>query len=470
MSTIDRPYRGSVLLDFQAENIRSYKNAIDFSMLATRLSESYIKRPVEWREDGATVDVLPAAGIFGGNASGKTNALRALTDVRSFVLASFRLFSPTGGIPRLPFRLSPESALAPTRFEIDLVLNGVRHQYGFILDNERILEEWAFRFPKGRAATVFSRDRDKVELGAALRATGRAALDLLRPNALFLSTAAAANQPDLLPLYGWFERNLLLAEATTRPVRQLMTLNMLRGGPHRQQVLDFLREADLGIVGAKQNEIDPELRGRLERAFNIITEGVDIDTLGVDGDAAEFVASQPFTGASLIHRGEAGDITFPPEDESYGTQVWFGLIGPIVQALAGGSVLLADELDASLHPTLVSHLIALFQDPETNPRRAQLIFNSHDTSLLGNAWTISDTEGKTYRLLGRDQIWFTEKTNEGATRLYPLSDIGPRKDESIESRYIAGLYGGVPIVARERLGAIVLDAAGVESAGVESEE
>src|SRR5690606_8153123 len=98
-----------------------------------------------------------------------------------------------------------------------------------------------------------------------------------------------------------------------------------------------------------------------------------------------------------------------------GTRVWYGLIGPVVDALELGSVFLADELDASLHPALVSQLIRLFQDPDTNPRRAQLIFNSHDATLMG------DSVGE--RLLGRDQIWFTEKRADGSTRLYPLVDL-----------------------------------------------
>lgn len=463
MTTAEKPPKGSMLLDFKAENIRSYRDELELSMVASTLSEPYARRSIPWREDGKTVDVLPAAGVFGGNASGKTNALRVMNDMRTFVLASFRMLSPTGGIPRLPFLLSDSPWQVPTRFEIDLILEGIRHQYGFTIDDERVLDEWAFKFPKGRASALFTRTGDDVAIGSSLHGRGRSVIDLLRPNALFLSTAVAANNSDLLPLYRWFERNLLLAEVQTRSVRQLMTLNMLREGPRTQQVLDFLREADLGITGAKQNELDPEPRGRLERAFNILAEGVDLSQVGLDVDEADL--AEPFTGASLIHRAAHGDVAFAPEYESYGTQVWFGLIGPIIKVLSEGSVFLADELDASLHPTLVAHIIALFQDPETNPRRAQLIFNSHDTSLLGNAWTLPGPDGKTYRLLGRDQIWFTEKDRDGATRLYPLSDMGPRKDEAIETRYIAGRYGGVPIVARERLGAIVSEAVSVEPEG-----
>jgi AAA15 family ATPase/GTPase len=108
-------------------------------------------------------------------------------------------------------------------------------------------------------------------------------------------------------------------------------------------------------------------------------------------------------------------------------------------------VFLADELDASLHPALVAQLVRLFQDPKTNPHRAQLVFNSHDAMLLG--------ESGSDRLLGRDQIWFTEKRGDGSTRLYPLADLDPRREEAIGRRYLAGRYGATPILSRDEFDA-----------------
>ncbi len=372
--------------------------------------------------------------------------------MRSFVLNSFRHGRPTGGLPQRPFLLDSQSEQRPSRFEVDLVLHGVRHQYGFALDRDRVLDEWAVRFPKGRAVLLFSRDGDEVEIGAPERTKGRAVREILRPNALFLSTAASANHPILLPLYGWFERNLLLAEAQSRDSRQAMTAQMLDDPAVRPQVLEFLREADLGITGAVREELDPEFRDRLERAVEILLEGVE------EASSEERPSFEPTPGTHLLHRGPEGDIQFGAQDESLGTLVWFGIVGPVIRALRDGSVFLADELDASLHPVLVAHVIALFQDPETNPRRAQLVFNSHDTTILGEA-AVARLEGSGGRLLGRDQIWFTEKTEDGATRLYPLSDFAPRKDESVERRYLAGRYGAVPIISRAHVKAIVQDAA-----------
>jgi len=433
----------SVLLGFRAENVRSFRDELQFSMLATALAEPDVAREVTWREGGKPIGVLPAAGIFGANASGKSNVLRAMSDMRSYVLHSFRRGNPTGGVPRQSFLLDARSKARPSQFEIDVVLCGVRHEYGFIFDGERVIEEWATRYPHGRAATIFERTYDRVTLGAVAKPKGRAVTELLRPNALFLSTAASANHPVLLPLYGWFERNLILAEARSRDRRQALTTKMLDDSKMRDQVLMFLRAADLGITGASKHELDPEMRERLERAVRILVgEEGEPD----DGKPATQATFETY-GVRLKHHGVGGEVEFDSDDESLGTLVWFGLVGPVIKALSDGSAFLADELDASLHPALVAQLIALFQSPETNPRRAQLVFNSHDTTILG-ASAASRAGVDSQRLLGRDQVWFTEKGNEGATRLYPLTDLDPRKDEALERRYLDGRYGATPILSR----------------------
>lgn len=433
MNEIGDVQQHSVLLAFRAENARSFKDEFEISLLPTRKAEKEFVREVRWREGGSPIGVLPVAGVFGANASGKSNLLKVMHDMRSLVLRSFRQGRPTGPVnERRPFLLDERSRSARTRYEIDLVLDGIRHEYGVVVDDQRVVEEFAYWYPKGRAAALFVRSFDDVELGSQERAKGRAVLELLRPNALFLSTAASANHSRLLPLFQWFERNLLLAEADSRPIRQALTTEMLRDPKSQKQVLALLHAADLGITGARKRELDPVIRERLVRAVRIIS--------GTE-DEAEEGESLTFDqlGVVLSHEGVDGSVDLEPFDESLGTRVWFGLIGPVLQALRAGSVFLGDELDASLHPALVAHVIRLFQDPESNPRRAQLIFNSHDASLLGNSGAD--------RLLGRDQIWFVEKRNDGCSHLYPLSDLDPRKQESIEKRYLAGRYGAVPILS-----------------------
>ena len=218
----------------------------------------------------------------------------------------------------------------------------------------------------------------------------------------------------------------------------MMTTEMLSDPQSRARVLALLQAADLGVTDAQQHDLDPVMKDRLHRAVRVLN--------GLEGepDADEGPMFEQL-GVVLSHRSTDGEVTLDPFDESLGTRVWFGLIGPVVRALENGSVFLADELDASLHPALVSELIRLFQCQDTNPRRAQLVFNSHDATLLGDA--VSD------RLLGRDQIWFVEKRNDGSSRLYPLVDLDPRKQESIGKRYLAGRYGATPILSSQEFAA-----------------
>lgn len=259
-----------MLIAFRAENVRSFRDTMELSLLATAVAEDDVARDVTWRAGGQPLRVLPAAGIFGANASGKSNVLKAMDDMRGHVLRSFRHGRPTGGLPHDPFLLQPSTSESPSSFEVDIVLAGVRHEYGFRVDGDRVVEEWASRYPRGRAALLFRRTGDDVVLGAAERGKGRAVRELLRPNALFLSTAASANHPLLLPLYAWFERNLVLAEAHSRPFRLARTTQLLDDPARREQVLALLRAADLGITGASRHELDAVTKDRLQRAARIL--------------------------------------------------------------------------------------------------------------------------------------------------------------------------------------------------------
>jgi len=434
MSGRDRDLSPSALIEFRAQNVRSFRDEAVLSMEATSLSEPDFVRLVPWREGGKPLSILPAAGVFGANASGKSNLLKVMDDMQNHVLFSFRRGRPGGGMPRHPFLLDEHSKAQPSRYQIEIVMKGVLHRYGFAIDDDRVVEEWAYRYPKGRAALLFHRDEAGVNLGAAARSKGRAVLEILRPNALFLSTAALANHPLLLPLYQWFEDNLLLADSDNRPVRMAFTAEMLDDDHSRKAVLHMLRAADLGITDVRKAELEPAERERLHRFLrfgHIVNDGEE-------PEEEHILNFEGYAGVRFIHSGAVGGFEVD-DDESSGTITWFGLIGPVLKALASGSTLLADELDASLHPRLVQELLRVFQDPDTNTRCAQLIFNSHDMQLLGDT---SDS-----RPLARDQIWFTERLNDGATRLYPLTDFAPRKQEATTKRYLQGHYGARPFIS-----------------------
>jgi AAA15 family ATPase/GTPase len=443
------PASVSMLLEFRAANVRSFRDSLALSLQATAMAERGVPRDVPWREGTRhPLRVLPLAGIFGANASGKTNLLRAMNDMRRIVLTSFKNTGRSAQIIRHPFRLDPEAASLPSEFSVDLVLNGIRHEYGFQVDNETVIKEWAYKYTHGKLSTLFYREDGQVDLiGELNRAKGRAVKEILRPNSLFLSAAAAADHPDFLPLYEWFESNLILCEATSRALRWQYTTQMLAQEDKRSKVLNMLNAADLGITDAHTKILDPEITERLRKALKALSDSEETS------ESFELMEGS-LQNLFLSHRGTRGSVDFEVGDESLGTLVWLGLVGPVLDALAHGTVLLADEIESSLHPTLVEQLVRTFQSTSSNPLGAQLIFNSHEAGLLG--------DGKGPRVLGRDQVWFTEKLHDGRTRLYPLTDLNPRKDEAISRRYLSGRYGATPIISDAEFDAL---AASVSSHG-----
>ena len=419
------------LLSFTAQNVRSYWDEVHLSLLGTRLSATEVVRDVPAAGIRTPVRVLPAAGIFGANASGKSTVLRAIADMRATVLGSFRQGDAGTGIHRYPFLLRTP-VTRPSRFAIDMILAGVRWQYGFEIDDRRVLAEYAYHYPQGRQALVFRRERDPqaLSLGPSFRASGRTLARLTRVNALLLSVAGAAEDDRLGPLFAWFRTSLRLAESTNRGPRTARTADLVRCSDARPGVLALLQAADLGIMDVEQFQARPEVAERIQRALRTYNDLHDEPGAAVDD---QFVIED----IRLQHRGPDGTIPINVEHESQGTLVWVSLIGPVLDALHAGETILVDELDASLHPHLVQQLIRLFQDHATNPHCAQLIFNAHDVTILGDSGQ---------RTLGRDQIWLTEKNTDGATTLYPLAEFRPKGDEALARRYLQGRYGGVPVL------------------------
>ena len=434
----------SALLSFTARNVRSYREEVHLSLLATRLSDTDAVRDVDTAGASSPVTVLPVAGIFGANASGKSTVLRAMADMRAIVLGSFRQGDHETRIRRYPFLLHDESA-CPSHFEVDLILSGVRWQYGFEFDDRHVLGEYAYFYPKGRQALVFRRERDRQEhhFGQLFRSSGPELARLVRRNALLLSVAGAAadatreDRPRIVAvlgsLFAWFRTSLLLMDSGNGTQRIARTADLTRSSGTRERVLALIRAADLGITDVERfhRDFDPELAERVQRALRILN---GLEESGPEGQDDRLVVSDLIR---LHHTGLDGSAAIDPEHESAGTLTWVSLIGPVLDALDRGVAVLVDDLDASLHPHLVQRFIHLFQDRDTNPKCAQLVFNAHDVTILGDS---------SQRALGRDQIWLTEKAADGTTTLYALADFRPKGDEALGRRYLQGRYGGVPVL------------------------
>ena len=276
-------HAASALLSFTARNVRSYWEKATLSLLGTRLSDAIV-RELTIAGSPSPVSVLPVAGIFGANASGKSTILRAMADMRMVVLSSFRRADQETKLPRHSFLLRSESPERPSSFAIDLILDGARWQYGFELNDHQVLDEYAYYYPKGRQALVFRRsgsDR-KPSFGPAFRSSGRALARLVPKNALLLSVAGAVadgsddERPGIVtllgPLFNWFRTNLSLMESDNHEARITYTAKRLEAPKDEAGIIALLQAADLGITKIERHpiDIDPEVAARMERALRIL--------------------------------------------------------------------------------------------------------------------------------------------------------------------------------------------------------
>jgi len=415
-----------MLIQFRVENHRSLRDEQMLSMVAADLGDPGDARLL--RRPGLPEALLPALALYGANASGKSNVLRALLFMREAVRDSHRLWEPESGTPQEPFALSSK-ATEPSLYEVDILVAGIRHQYGFVLSATRIEEEWLYAWSQGEKQILFEREGDNFEFGEHLPGENETIRGLTRANSLFLSAAAQNNHEAIMPIFGWFrasrfefQRGLTYA----MPREQVTVLGNL-----------FSLESQLSLFpDDEEAQRDREAIVRLLRAADVGILDVKVVIRGPAGRSGR----QPF---EVLFRHETEDLDkawLPLQAESAGTITLLGIAARLVGVLRLGSLLCIDELEASLHPTLALELVRLFNDPEQNPNGAQLVFTTHDTNLLGNV--VGEPP------LRRDQIWFTEKDKAGATHLYPLTDFHPRTQENLERGYLQGRYGAVPFLGR----------------------
>lgn len=411
-----------MLIEFRVENFRSIGNEQVFTMEAGRIDSDDNQFPRQIH--GHQTPILPVSAVYGANASGKSNFVSAIGFMRDAVVHSHRVWSPDAGVPRVKFRWGLKKT-EPSLFEITFLIDGVRYQYGFVANDECFLEEWLYAWPTSRKQTWFERDKDKFKFGDKFPGENRLIEQLTRPNSLFLSTAVQNKHPGLMPIYKVFSHLLLMNVGGRKESRmpwlnteQWLSRKIGQGFSHQLNLFSndieknfeafrkLLQEADIGIVDFK-------------------IEKNNDDEMGL----SKIMVRHQFSGE---------DAWLPLKEESQGTLTLFRMAPLLLDMLSKGGVIVIDELESSLHPVLAFKIVNLFNDPETNPKNAQLIFTTHDTNLLGTLM------GEP--ILRRDQVWFTEKDKDGATRLYPLTDYKPRKAENLERGYLQGRYGAIPFI------------------------
>ncbi|MCL5974827.1 MAG: ATP-binding protein [Gammaproteobacteria bacterium] len=420
-----------MLIEMNVANFRSLKGTQTFSLAKGKGNELELTN-VFTVKAASDYELLRSAVIYGPNASGKSNFLLALKTMKHIVIESATTQQRGDLLPVMPFKLCPDSRTAPSEFEVTFLVDGVRYQYGFTATPEQIREEWLLAYPKGRPQRWFTRqwnaEKSQFEwdLGNSLLGEKQLWQKSTRDNALFLSTAVQLNSEQLRPVFDWFKDTIRLSNVGGW--LPTFSASLCERG-EKSKVMEFLHAADIHIddVLVESKVFDPnDLPAEMPEALRnvVIGEMRNKKTLEI----------------KTVHQGSDGKpVIFDFDEESDGTRKLFAYAGPWIDALENGYVLFIDELHDNLHPRLVRFLVELFHNSDTNPKNAQLIFTTHETSILNQD------------VFRRDQVWFCEKNKLQATDLYPLSDFSPRKGrENLEMAYLSGRYGALPFVRNLR--------------------
>ncbi len=411
-----------MLIDFRVSNFRSLRDEQVLTMEADPnldASDSRLRHL-----PGNHSAILPLAVIYGSNAGGKSNLLSALAFMREAVLHSNDRWQTFERIPRTAFAWSGSSSL-PSLFEVTVLVEATKYQFGFSLDDHTICEEWLFQWKGDQRSMIYEREGSAFDLGVSYLESIRETTSSVSPKSLLLSSAVHNSPVELERVRSWFQHIRLVnvlpqnfawedseADEWLESIPQSSSWRDLPAATLSESdqpdiwrhSLDFLQTVDLGIVDIRQ-----------------------VQQLAPNGSPVRRI---------LVRHSTGDDAWLDLTEESRGTRFLIRLAPSLVQAVETGGLLLVDELESSLHPLIGKSIVKLFSEPRTNPNNAQVIFTTHDTRLLGEAL------GEP--LLRRDQVWFAEKNQEGASVIYPLTDFQSQDLENTERGYLQGRYGAIP--------------------------
>jgi AAA15 family ATPase/GTPase len=420
-----------MLIEFKTGNFLSFKDMAALSMVASADREHLETHTIKVNDK---LRLIKSIVVYGANASGKSNLFKAMRFMKNFVLTSSKESLSTEKIPVKKFLLSTETEKAPSTFEIIFIIDKIRYRYGFQVDSERIYNEWLFYVPTTREAVLFLREKDKIKLGPNFK-EGKGLESKTRSNALFLSVADQFNGEIAGRILKWFQNfNIISGLEEMGPTGISISKLANKDEEFKEFANKFLKAADLGIKGLRivSAPIKPEdFEAMPEKSIKkLFSEKVEIMEFGIN------TVHQKFDKDNKPLSDEEFDLS---DHESDGTQAIFAFSGPIYDALKNGKILVIDELTSKLHPLLIRFIIEIFHHYHASGKtgtgsQAQLLFASHDTTILTN------------QLFRRDQIWFTQKNEYGMTDLYSLEEYRIRKDASFNKDYMLGKYGAIPFI------------------------
>lgn len=406
-----------MLLQFSCSNHKSIKNKIIFSAIAG--SDTTFE---EGLKPFSNFRVIPSAVIYGANGSGKSNFISALEFMRNLVSESIN-HQPGQGIFQAPHKLN--SADVPSEYDIQFVKGDIRYAYGFSIVRNAVREEYLYYFPRGRKVKIFEREAKKIEPGDKYKNVFGVSISILKENRLFLSCAANyTNIKEIEDAFLFFREDIVVYNPQINNWTEYSIQLMQQNEELKKDFVQILQAFGTGIK---------DVRVRLEKTRlatrDLPQEMPDALKMLVTSQDANVIE------AKIIYDKFETDLM---SEESMGIKKLFEVICPIVDIISKGKILVCDEIETSLHESIVYQIVQLFHIGfGSKDRFAQLIFSTHDTSLLDSS------------LFRRDQIWFTQLDQQRSTNLYSLVEIkNVRKTENLEKGYITGKYGAIPIVNR----------------------
>lgn len=423
-----------MLLEFTLENYRSFYGKKTLVLEADKALKEYDETNLfEYNKH----TLLRSLALYGANSSGKSNIVRAISEMARCVLTSVRL-NDKDELEYDPFLLAEGSRL-PTMFEVVFLKDRYCYRYGFRFNSERIVDEWLFRktTPRSKEQVMFVRDEEGISVEESNFPEGVGCEEKTNDNRLFLSLCQQLGGEISRQVISWFMSDLKVISGLNNRVYRTYSKSLFyKNAALSKEALDFFRKLRLGFENIFAHEVVPAIPDNIPAELRAVLQKEAQSRKDIELYSIHNVYSE---------KGKvAGTVNFSFEDrESSGTNKLFDLSGPIFETLYLGAVLVVDELDAKMHPLISQYIIGLFNNSETNPKNAQLIFTTHDTHLLSQ------------KILRRDQIWFTEKDDKEQTELYSLMDIvlpdgtRPRNDANYEKNYMAGRYGAIPYIINE---------------------
>lgn len=431
-----------VILSFQLQNYRSYREATTLYFTKRSFRTNL---PKDGRWDDVT---YRATGIFGANAAGKSNLLHALMGLKYAVIHSVRDDQSTRILRTNRFTQNNEE---PTSFLIDYTAAGVRYRWELELDRTGVTYEVLQVSEKGPWRLIFERNGADIRFGRSSDIDRRKQENIsgfLRPWVLTFSAWSTVKTPGKhFAAVLWWKENLLDVPHGERQQheRHKWVLQLAKDNNWLDLLAAAVQAADIGIVGVDINEGEapPEILELLRRINSVLDEEDAGELELTDETASELKHIVQYL--EFTHTGKNGEFTLSENQQSLGTKTWIDVVVPALFVIVRGGILVVDEIDGSLHSGLVREIISFFTDPVMNRSGAQLIFTSHDLTLLGN---------HPEPALDREATWFVEN-KLGESSIFSLDEFNLRASHNVEKRYLQGAFGALPSPRKTHLRAMI---------------